>query len=129
MVVVAVPADGVKGKTWGPSTAHQKERGHIIPHHHDSNQKRWSKSAPNLEKPLRPLPYTATMTGLNQITAYGPEIGKWRRRRQQRHGSHATHSTALAALGWRLCGGGGAVAVLFAGPREKGRGRKGEGGS
>ncbi|XP_066985180.1 mitogen-activated protein kinase kinase kinase 10-like isoform X2 [Macrobrachium rosenbergii] len=70
---IALPADGVKGKTWGPSTAHQKERGHIIPHHHD-NQKRWSKSAPNLEKPLRPLPYTATMTGLNQITAYGPEI-------------------------------------------------------
>ncbi|XP_050720436.1 mitogen-activated protein kinase kinase kinase 11-like isoform X4 [Eriocheir sinensis] len=71
---IALPADGVKGKTWGPSTAHQKERGHIIPHHHDTNQKRWSKSAPNLEKPLRPLPYTATMTGLNQITAYGPEI-------------------------------------------------------
>lgn len=72
---IALPADGVKGKTWGPSTAHQKERGHIIPQQHD-NQKRWSKSAPNLEKPLRPLPYTATMTGLNQITAYGPEIGK-----------------------------------------------------
>ncbi|KAK7047963.1 hypothetical protein SK128_023200, partial [Halocaridina rubra] len=71
--VLSVPADGVKGKTWGPSTAHQKERGHIIPQHHD-NQKRWSKSAPNLEKSLRPLPYTATMTGLNQITAYGPEI-------------------------------------------------------
>lgn len=72
-----VPADGVKGKTWGPSTAHQKERGHIIPPHpHSNNNKRWSKSAPNLEKPLRPLPYTATMTGLNQITAYGPEIGE-----------------------------------------------------
>ena len=74
-VIVPVPADGVKGKTWGPSTAHQKERGHIIPQPHD-NQKRWSKSAPNLEKSLRPLPYTATMTGLNQITAYGPEIGE-----------------------------------------------------
>uniref|UniRef100_A0A0P4W3D2 mitogen-activated protein kinase kinase kinase n=1 Tax=Scylla olivacea TaxID=85551 RepID=A0A0P4W3D2_SCYOL len=70
----SVPADGVKGKTWGPSTAHQKERGHIIPHHHDTNQKRWSKSAPNLEKPLRPIPYSTTMMGLNQITAYGPEI-------------------------------------------------------
>ncbi|XP_069956486.1 mitogen-activated protein kinase kinase kinase 10-like isoform X2 [Cherax quadricarinatus] len=70
---IALPADGVKGKTWGPSTAHQKERGQIIPQHSD-NQKRWSKSAPNLEKTLRPLPYTATMTGLNQITAYGPEI-------------------------------------------------------
>ncbi|XP_063884117.1 mitogen-activated protein kinase kinase kinase 10-like isoform X3 [Scylla paramamosain] len=69
-----IPADGVKGKTWGPSTAHQKERGHIIPHHHDTNQKRWSKSAPNLEKPLRPIPYSTTMMGLNQITAYGPEI-------------------------------------------------------
>lgn len=44
-----VPADGVKGKTWGPSTCHQRERGQIM-----SRPKRWSKSAPNLEKPSRP---------------------------------------------------------------------------
>ncbi|KAG8243543.1 JUN kinase kinase kinase activity protein [Homalodisca vitripennis] len=44
-----VPADGVKGKTWGPSTCHQRERGQIM-----NRPKRWSKSAPNLEKPARP---------------------------------------------------------------------------
>ncbi|XP_063226327.1 mitogen-activated protein kinase kinase kinase 11-like [Bacillus rossius redtenbacheri] len=45
----ALPADGVKGKTWGPSTCHQRERGQIMTRVVDG-QKRWSKSAPNLEK-------------------------------------------------------------------------------
>nr|CAD7594998.1 unnamed protein product [Timema genevievae] len=45
----SVPADGVKGKTWGPSTCHQRERGQIMTRVVDG-QKRWSKSAPNLEK-------------------------------------------------------------------------------
>lgn len=51
-----VPADGVKGKTWGPSTCHQRERGQIMSRvaGHGAH-KRWSKSAPNLEKPSRPL--------------------------------------------------------------------------
>lgn len=43
----AVP-DGVKGKTWGPSTLHQRERGHLTalrPVHHHPH---FSKSAPNL---------------------------------------------------------------------------------
>jgi len=52
-----VPADGVKGKTWGPSTLHQRERGAIItqPSNPASpGEKRWSRSAPDLEKtPLR----------------------------------------------------------------------------
>lgn len=68
---IALPADGVKGKTWGPSTCHQRERGQIIRATGASGQgvagvagarggapggaKRWSKSAPNLEKPLRGL--------------------------------------------------------------------------
>ncbi|XP_076061041.1 mitogen-activated protein kinase kinase kinase 10-like isoform X2 [Oratosquilla oratoria] len=66
---IALPADGVKGKTWGPSTAHQKERGHIIPQRQE-NHKRWSKSAPNLEKPLRPFPTASTMSTLNSIAVY-----------------------------------------------------------
>jgi mitogen-activated protein kinase kinase kinase 9 len=45
----AVPADGVKGKTWGPSSILQKERGKIITRVTDSS-KPWSKSAPNLDK-------------------------------------------------------------------------------
>ncbi|XP_049944241.1 mitogen-activated protein kinase kinase kinase 10-like [Schistocerca serialis cubense] len=46
---IALPADGVKGKTWGPSTCHQRERGQIISRVVDG-QKRWSRSAPDLEK-------------------------------------------------------------------------------
>ena len=68
----AVPADGVKGKTWGPSTLHQRERGAIISPSSSAlpslipagvvgggaggadAAKRWSRSAPDLEKtPLR----------------------------------------------------------------------------
>ncbi|XP_035213319.1 mitogen-activated protein kinase kinase kinase 11-like isoform X2 [Stegodyphus dumicola] len=48
----ALPVDGVKGKTWGPSTVHQKERCHSRRLLIDGN-KRWSKSAPNLEKSQR----------------------------------------------------------------------------
>ncbi|XP_043672630.1 mitogen-activated protein kinase kinase kinase 11-like isoform X2 [Vespula pensylvanica] len=54
---IALPADGVKGKTWGPSTLHQRERGAIItqpPNPASPGGKRWSRSAPDLEKtPLR----------------------------------------------------------------------------
>lgn len=45
-----MPADGLKGKTWGPSTCHQKERGQIIRDTVPVTDKIWSKSAPNLEK-------------------------------------------------------------------------------
>lgn len=48
-----VPADGVKGKTWGPSTLHQRERSQIFTRVADGGPKRWSKSAPNLEKRAR----------------------------------------------------------------------------
>ncbi|KAL0127024.1 hypothetical protein PUN28_005394 [Cardiocondyla obscurior] len=51
---IALPADGVKGKTWGPSTLHQRERGAIItqpPNPASPGGKRWSRSAPDLEKP------------------------------------------------------------------------------
>ncbi|XP_043283929.1 uncharacterized protein [Venturia canescens] len=54
---IALPADGVKGKTWGPSTLHQRERGAIITQPVNPSSpggKRWSRSAPDLEKtPLR----------------------------------------------------------------------------
>ncbi|XP_011869843.1 PREDICTED: mitogen-activated protein kinase kinase kinase 11-like [Vollenhovia emeryi] len=55
---IALPADGVKGKTWGPSTLHQRERGAIIPQPPllpaSPGGKGWSRSAPDLEKtPLR----------------------------------------------------------------------------
>ncbi|KAK5643062.1 hypothetical protein RI129_006907 [Pyrocoelia pectoralis] len=49
---IALPADGVKGKTWGPSTCHQRERGQIPllrPAQRPGGI--WSKSAPNLDKP------------------------------------------------------------------------------
>lgn len=57
----AFPADGVKGKTWGPSSVHQKERSHSRKLLSDGN-KRWSRSAPNLEKPQSPF-HTASSIG------------------------------------------------------------------
>merc|ERR1740128_1487073 len=48
---IALPADGVKGKTWGPSTQSNKQRPNIV-----DTEYRWSKSAPSLEKTPRPLP-------------------------------------------------------------------------
>ncbi|XP_018579524.1 mitogen-activated protein kinase kinase kinase 11 isoform X3 [Anoplophora glabripennis] len=48
---IALPADGVKGKTWGPSTCHQRERGQITMLRPNPNRgAMWSKSAPNLDK-------------------------------------------------------------------------------
>lgn len=52
---IALPSDGMKGKTWGPSTVHQREHGYSRSRIIDGN-KRWSKSAPNLEKTLRSFP-------------------------------------------------------------------------
>lgn len=50
--LVKVPADGVKGKTWGPSTgSHTKQRPNIV-----DSQNRWkANSAPSLEKSPRNL--------------------------------------------------------------------------
>ena len=48
-----VSSDGLKGKTWGPSTCHQRERGQIIARVAPDSHKQWSKSAPNLEKNSR----------------------------------------------------------------------------
>jgi len=49
---IALPADGVKGKTWGPSTgSHTKQRPNIV-----DSQNRWkANSAPSLEKSPRNL--------------------------------------------------------------------------
>lgn len=47
-----MPASGVKGKTWGPSTCHQRERGQIpLIRSTPRPGGVWSKSAPNLDKP------------------------------------------------------------------------------
>lgn len=46
---IALPADGVKGKTWGPSTLHQRERGQLpMAAPRPRANQRFSKSAPNL---------------------------------------------------------------------------------
>lgn len=47
----------MKGKTWGPSTVHQKERVHIRPlvDMTDGQHRQWSRSAPNLEKAQKSL--------------------------------------------------------------------------
>lgn len=46
-----MPADGIKGKTWGPSTLHQRERGHLPAlQRPTARPPHFSKSAPNLDK-------------------------------------------------------------------------------
>ena len=56
----------MKGKTWGPSTVHQKERAHIRPVVHVNGQHQWSRSAPNLEKTQKGL-MAAASAGVPQI--------------------------------------------------------------
>ncbi|KAM7349435.1 mitogen-activated protein kinase kinase kinase slipper isoform 2-T8 [Cochliomyia hominivorax] len=56
--IVALSPDGFKGKTWGPSTVHQRERCHLNTAIHSTewhaanvtNSTSFSKSAPNLDK-------------------------------------------------------------------------------
>lgn len=48
-----MPGDGNKNKTWGPSTVHGRERGHLpelCPTNVSSTPPQFSKSAPNLDK-------------------------------------------------------------------------------
>lgn len=47
-----VTADGIKGKTWGPSTLHQRERGYLPALNQTTvtSTPQFSKSAPNLDK-------------------------------------------------------------------------------
>lgn len=65
-----VPADGIKGKTWGPSTLHQNRvRGNLPALSQTSTQDplHFSKSAPNLDKsrPAADSPTNATSTHNN----------------------------------------------------------------
>ena len=62
-IYFAVPADGVKGKTWGPSTAggSAKVRPNIVD---ESGQNRFSKSASSLEKPPRTLSVVPSVTSV-----------------------------------------------------------------
>lgn len=48
---ISVPPDGVKGKTWGPSTCHQRERGQIPMLRSNPRAGISSVSAPNLIRP------------------------------------------------------------------------------
>ena len=66
--ILAVPADGVKGKTWGPSTVGgvTKVRPNIVD---ESGQSRFSKSASSLEKAPRTLSVVPSVTSV-------PELGK-----------------------------------------------------
>ncbi|KAK3909949.1 Mitogen-activated protein kinase kinase kinase 9 [Frankliniella fusca] len=70
-----VSGEGIKGKTWGPSTCHQRERGQIITRVSDrdtASQRRWSKSAPNLEK------QTGARSAVSGLPPFGvlQEIGR-----------------------------------------------------
>lgn len=55
LILHTVPAGNVKGKTWGPSTVHQRERGHLPAMRQTSARApQFSKSAPNLDKSRTP---------------------------------------------------------------------------
>ncbi|RVE48192.1 hypothetical protein evm_007146 [Chilo suppressalis] len=56
MRAIALPADGVKGKTWGPSSVHQRSRGHLpLPAlARARHAPRFSSSAPDLPPATRP---------------------------------------------------------------------------
>lgn len=58
MRAIALPADGVKGKTWGPSSVHQRSRGHLpLPALRPRPAPRSACSAPDLPPAHRhPLP-------------------------------------------------------------------------
>ena len=58
------PVDGIKGKTWGPSSV-QRDR-----HHRTSwvfGEGRWSKSAPNLEKSLKHIGGHSNIGALQEL--------------------------------------------------------------
>lgn len=69
--LITVPADGVKGKTWGPSTCHQRERGQIPlrPPLAPRPGGIWSKSAPNLDKSRNALSRTQHEIGNTRESA------------------------------------------------------------
>ena len=64
-----MPADGVKGKTWGPSSAGgaTKVRPNIVD---ESGQNRFSKSAPSLEKSPRTLSVAPSITSVPELGIY-----------------------------------------------------------
>ncbi|XP_035778496.1 mitogen-activated protein kinase kinase kinase 9-like isoform X2 [Anopheles albimanus] len=47
---IVFPGDGIKGKTWGPSTLHQRERSYLPAMRPSVRPQQFSKSAPNLDK-------------------------------------------------------------------------------
>lgn len=62
MRLFAVPADGVKGKTWGPSSVHQRSRGHLpLPALARPKPPRFCSSAPDLP-PAHQLPHAGNPT-------------------------------------------------------------------
>ena len=61
------PMDGVKGKTWGPSSL-SRDRHPRSPW--VFNDGRWSKSAPNLEKSLHHLGAHSNISALQEIGMY-----------------------------------------------------------
>lgn len=63
-ITIPDPSDGIKGKTWGPSTVmkDRHQRSSII-----LADGRWSKSAPSLEKNLRHLGGHSNFGALNEL--------------------------------------------------------------
>ncbi|XP_072948010.1 mitogen-activated protein kinase kinase kinase 11 isoform X2 [Epargyreus clarus] len=70
MRAIALPADGVKGKTWGPSTGHQRARAHLPLPALRPRAQRPSCSAPHL--PPHALPHHAHLAR-HALTDFSPD--------------------------------------------------------
>ncbi|XP_076318768.1 mitogen-activated protein kinase kinase kinase 11-like [Tachypleus tridentatus] len=103
----ALPADGVKGKTWGPSTVHQKEHGYSRQRLLIDENKRWSKSAPNLEKSQRGTFPVGGVSNIGALHEIGAEEELHDNMGSPRHcgsynGTVATDSGSLKRCGHKL---------------------------
>lgn len=99
--LIAVPADGVKGKTWGPSTCHQRERGQIT-NLRPVAPNNWSKSAPNLDKtrsalarPQNEIGNNTSPTNSTKITGFHHIFNIKRFGKTSRNNSFPINNTSL----------------------------------
>lgn len=82
----------MKGKTWGPSTVHQRERGHLLPAMRETSVRTptFSKSAPNLDKSRAQQTSASTPHSSSSTLSY-------QQQQQQHH--HQSSSGRLNVLG------------------------------
>ncbi|BFG00893.1 mitogen-activated protein kinase kinase kinase [Drosophila madeirensis] len=117
--------DGHKGKTWGPSTMHQRERS-LLPSQLCGGQPEWpaqtsthssfSKSAPNLDKSKQPGQQGTGQAMHHQSSASASSTPPPQQQQQQLAGHNMGMTMAVA-----VAGAGGATTSSFYGGEAAGR--------